>query len=263
MSEAATSTSAARQELERAAEPKERTTIRDLVARMEPELVKSLGTPDAAARLARHYLTAIRLTPALLECSTESLLAALLLSAQVGLEPGPLGHVYLVPFGREAQWILGYTGIVELTRRSGACADLTSEIVWDCDVYERPWRDQRGTHYLHRPGEHKPDSMPVAVLVTWRELSGGKWFARALDVPMERIERARKASRAKSGPWVTDTTAMMRKTGIRAARPFLPLSPEASYAVAVDGAVVGGLVVQDDAAEVVILDTDAATEGAA
>lgn len=237
-----TSTSETRQALERASEPKPKRDVRGLIERMEPDLVKSLQNPQAAQALMRHYLTAIRLTPALLECSDESLLAALLLSAQVGLEPGPLGHVYLVPFGCECQWILGYTGIIELARRSGSVADLTSEIVWDCDTYERPWRNQTGVHYEHRAGELSGRNERVGVLVTWRELSGGKWFPRAMHVEPSRIERARKASKAKSGPWFTDEDAMWRKTGVRAVRPFLPLSPKAGEAMGYDGAVVGGFV---------------------
>lgn len=249
MTETWASTTEARQALEKAAEPVDRKSIRDLIERMEPELAKSLGTPDAAQRLARHYLTAIRLTPALLDCSTESLLAALLLSAQVGLDPGPLGHVYLIPYGRECSWILGYTGIIELARRSQAAADLVSEIVWDCDVYERPWRNASGVHYEHRPGDITERKERLGVLVSWREHSGGKWFPRAMDVPLSRIERARKASKAKSGPWFTDEDAMWRKTGIRAARPFLPLSPQAGQAFTYDGAVVAGMT---DEAELIL-----------
>lgn len=244
-----TGTTETRAALERAAEPKETRDVRGLIERMEPDLVKSLQNPAAAQALMRHYLTAIRLTPQLLECSDASLLAALLLSAQVGLEPGPLGHVYLVPFGRECQWILGYTGIIELARRSEAVADLTSEIVWDSDVYERPWRNASGVHYEHRPGDPKERRERVGVLVTWRERSGGKWFPRAHDVGVERIERARKASRAKSGPWFTDEDAMWRKTGVRAVRQFLPLSPAVGRALALDGAVVAGLA--DDAEPII------------
>jgi len=221
---------------------------------MEPELVKSLGTPDAAQRLARHYLTAIRLTPQLLECSQESLLAALLLSAQLNLEPGPLGHVYLVPFGRECQWILGYTGIIELARRSDRCAALRSSVVWDCDEYSRPFDSQAGVKWELRPGPESERKERVGAVVAWNELSGGKWFPRALDVPLSRIERARKASKAKSGPWFTDEDAMWRKTGIRFARPFLPLTPAATTALVNDGAIVHGL--DAEAEPVLEIDSD-------
>lgn len=215
--------------------PPEQKGIRDLIDRMKPELEKSLGTPDAAARLARHYLTAIRLNPKLYECSAESLLAALLLSAQVGLDPGPLGHVYLVPYGSECSWILGYTGMVELARRSGRVAGLVSELVWNCDEYRSPWRDEKGLHYRHVPGPLDERTERVAVLVTWREMPGR--VPMAVECPPSRIDRARKASRAaakSTGPWVTDEDAMWRKTGIRFARPFLPLGVDAAQAFAAD-----------------------------
>jgi recombination protein RecT len=107
---------------------------------------------EVAARAARRgrprsaLLTAIRLNPLLHECTTESLLAALLLSAQVGLEPGPLGHVYLVPYKRECTWILGYTGIIELARRTDRVGGLRSIVLWDNDALH-VWQDEKGEHF--------------------------------------------------------------------------------------------------------------------
>jgi recombination protein RecT len=241
-----------REALERASEPRERTKIRDLIDRMEPELARSLGTPDAAARLARHYLTAVRLNPALLECTSESLLAALLLSAQVGLEPGPLGHVYLVPFGPECTWILGYTGIIELARRSDRVAGLRAILLWNCDSYALPRDSQAGIKWEYEPGPENDRIAREGVIVAWNEKSGGKWFPMAQGVPVSRIERARKASRAKTGPWVTDEDAMWRKTAVRAVRPWLPLSPQAGEALAHDGATVSGLQVVEETAQPVL-----------
>lgn len=223
--------------------------VRDLIDRMRPELVKSLQDEGAAERLARHYYTAIRLNPKLLACTSESLLGGLLLSAQLDLDPGPLGHVYLVPYKDECVWMLGYTGIIELARRTGRVAGLSSEIVWDCDEYVPPWRDEKGLHYLHKPGPVDKRKDRRGVLVAWKELPGR--FAMGLDVPLSRIDRARAASQTASkgvGPWKSDEDAMWRKTGIRAARPFLPLTVEMARAVTVDGARVIGVDVEDDTA---------------
>jgi hypothetical protein len=138
--------------LEVASEPVERKPFRETVERMRPELVKSLRDDAAVDILTRHYLTAIRLNPQLMECSQDSLLAALLLSAQVRMEPGPLGHVYLVPYKRECVWMLGYTGILELARRSERVGALAARVVWDNDEYVRPWVDEKGEHFALRPG---------------------------------------------------------------------------------------------------------------
>jgi recombinational DNA repair protein RecT len=79
-------------------------------------------------------------------------------------------------------------------------------------------------------------------------------------VPVSRVVRARKASRAfqkGSGPWVTDEDAMWRKTAVRAARPFLLLSAEAGYAVASDGSTVVGITVENETAEAILVAEEA------
>ena len=240
--------------LEHVAQPKEHRTVHDTIMAMAPELEKSLQSEQAAQTLLRHYMNAVRFNPLLMQCSAESLVAAMLLSAQVRLEPGPLGHVYLVPYKskqtgtHEVTWILGYTGIIELARRGGATA-LRSTIVHEGDEYVKPWEDERGIHYKLVPGDAQVNGEVLAgVLVTWTDAK----VRQALHVPPERVERARKASAAAksaSGPWVTDEAAMIRKTGVRAARPFLPLSPDFMVAVRADGDLVRGVDVIEGAAQ--------------
>lgn len=231
------------QALEASAQPKETRTVRDTLELMKPELVRSLQREDAAEMMLRHYLNAVRFNPLLMQASSESLVAALLLSAQVRLEPGPLGHVYLVPFKSHGEyqvvWVLGYTGILELARRGGATG-LRSTIVYDADEYQRPWEDERGIHYRLVPAPADNRGERVGLLVTWTDAK----TRQALDVPASRVERAQKASaayKAKSGPWFTDEDAMWRKTGVRAARPFLPLSVDLARSTAADGGIVTGL----------------------
>src|SRR5712691_8366796 len=161
--------------LEQAAQPKDTKTVLALIAGMQPEVEKSLQDPAGAAILTRHYYSAIRFNPLLTQCSADSLVAALLLSAQVRLEPGPLGHVYLVPYKNtkagvhEVVWMLGYTGIVELGRRGGA-EGLRSTVVWDCDLIERPWEDEKGLHWTHKPLSARPDGAErIGALVAWKE----------------------------------------------------------------------------------------------
>jgi recombination protein RecT len=88
-------------------------TIADYITAMTPEIAKALPSHLKPERLARIVTTEIRRNPKLLECTRESLLGALMLSAQLGLEPGPLGHVYYIPYSNkktgvtECQFILG------------------------------------------------------------------------------------------------------------------------------------------------------------
>jgi recombination protein RecT len=252
--------------LEVASEPAVRKPFRETVERMRPELVKSLRDDAAVDILTRHYMTAIRLNPTLMECSQDSLLAALLLSAQVRMEPGPLGHVYLVPYKRECVWMLGYTGILELARRSERVGALKATVVWDCDEYRWPWENERGIHYELKPGPEDQRGDRMGVLVTWKERVGGSWVANALQCPPSRIERAKQASpaaRRGAGPWTTDETAMWAKTGIRYARPWLPLSPDAGYAMQHDEAILTGIDTDASGAAQPVIEAAPADEGKA
>jgi recombination protein RecT len=236
-------------ELERASRPRDVRNVAELIERMKPALVKSLQNEALADMLMRHYLTSIRLNPVLQECSPESLLAALLLSAQVRLEPGPLGHVYLVPYKRECVWILGYTGIMELARRSDRVAGLRATVIHEHDEYQAPWENEKGIHYHYRPAVVDERGDRIGVLVTWRERMGASWLPLARHVGPDRIDRAREASaaaRKQEGPWMTDPEAMWAKTGIRACRPWLPLMPDAGLAMRADEHVISRIEIDED-----------------
>jgi phage RecT family recombinase len=239
-------------ELERAAQPQEVRTVLDLIDSMKPELMKSLQSESAAEILIRHYYSAIRFNPLLRQCTAESLVGAMLLTAQCRLEPGPLGHVYLVPFkvkgAFEVIFMLGYTGIIELGRRGGAVG-LRSSVVWDCDEYTAPWENEKGLHYQLVPGAPEKRVERVGVLVTWKESRGsgqggpGRPLGgerQALHCPPSRIDTALKASPMKDASR-REEDWYWRKTGVRFARPWLPLTTELATADRSDDAIVTGV----------------------
>ena len=240
--------------LDKRTETKETKGVLAVIEGMKPEIEKSLQSEAGAAILARHYYNAIRFNPLLMQCTPESLVGALLLSAQVRLEPGPLGHVYLVPFkdskrnAHEVVWMLGYTGIVELGRRGGA-AGLTATVVHDNDTLEKPWQNERGWHWEYRPAPEGETGERVGVLVTWREDRERV----ALWCPPERVDAAVKASRNPKARELRGEDWYWRKTAVRFARPWLPLATDdMARAAVVDGAAVRALDVQDGEAVAVV-----------
>jgi phage RecT family recombinase len=246
-------------QLERRAAPKDRRTVLDLIEQMRPEIEKSLQSEQGAAMLARHYYNAIRYNELLRQCSPDSLVAALLLSAQVRLEPGPLGHVYLVPFMNKARgvhevvWMLGYTGIIELGRRGGA-AGLTATVAYDGDEVERPWQNERGWHWRLVPTPEEQRGDRIGVLVTWKE----ERERMALWCPPERVDAAVKASRHPKASELRGEDWYWRKTAVRFARPWLPLTTDSArfgLAARADGALVHYVsVTSEGEAEAVIED---------
>jgi recombination protein RecT len=90
-------------------------------------------TPDRMVRLA---LTAFRTNPGLSKCSPPSVMAAIMMASQLGLEPHVLGSCYLVPHGTECTLIVGYQGLLQLIRRSGEIAAISARVVYDSDLFE-------------------------------------------------------------------------------------------------------------------------------
>lgn len=221
-----------RAELELAAEPKTAKTLREYLERMKPELAKLLPTSVTPERFARVVLTEARRTPRLFECDPASVAGAMMLSAQLELEPGPLGLVYYVPYKHECQFVLGYKGMVELAYRSGVVKDLDADVVHEGDAFE--WR--KGTTPLLRhtpagpPGE-RPWTHTYAVA---RMKTGG--VVTRVVFP-EEVEEARKRSPNSESPtsaWNTDYFAMVRKTAVRRLFPLLPKSPAVVQAMSHD-----------------------------
>lgn len=207
-------------------------TIWQLIESQKDQIARALPRHLDADRLTRIALTEVRRTPKLADCDASTLLGAVMMCAQTGLEPGPLGHCYLVPYGRECTWILGYKGIIQLARRSGEIETIIARTVHENDDFDFAYGDDE--HIRHRPtldGERGP---AVAVYGVARYLSGGKtlWVMSRDDIEKRRGRSA--AAKNKSGPWETDWDAMARKTVIRAMAPFLPLTIEAAEAVASD-----------------------------
>lgn len=76
-------------------------------------------------RFMASIISAVNATPALQECTNQSILSAALLGESLKLSPSPqLGQYYMVPFndknkGKVAQFQLGYKGYIQLAIRSG------------------------------------------------------------------------------------------------------------------------------------------------
>lgn len=213
-------------------------TIYDLIESQKAQIARALPRHMTADRLARITLTTIRTNPLLMQCSPQSLLGAVMVCAQLGLEPGPLGHAYLVPYRNsktgsyEAQLIIGYRGFIDLARRSGNIVSIVAREVCEGDVFEFEYGlEERLVHKPALSGRGKA----YAYYAVAKYKDGGHTI---LVMSREDVEKHRMRSRAKdSGPWQTDYDEMAKKTVIRALSKYLPMSIEFARAVAQDESV--------------------------
>src|SRR5690554_1158312 len=210
-------------------------TLTALIERQKPEIARALPKHMDPDRLARIATTVLRQTPQLGQCTPESFLGALMTCAQLGLEPGPLGHAYLVPFKNnktgmfEVTFIPGYRGLVELARRSGQVQSVQARIVRDGDEFDYEFGLEPKLRHRPTADVDKPVTHAYAVL---RLKDGGADF----DVmTVAEVDAIRKRSRAATnGPWVTDYAEMAKKTVLRRLAKRMPMAVEMAQAVAQD-----------------------------
>ena len=201
---------------------KKQKTIFDVIQAGAKQFATALPKHINSDRFVRIAITTIRQNPKLAQCSQESLLGALMVSAQLGLEPGTLGQCYLIPYGRECQFQIGYKGMIELLRRSGQLKDIYAYSVYENDDFEITYGLDR--NLIHKPNlANKGDFLGcycVAIL---------KDDTRAFEyMTKEEIEaHAKKFSKTfGNGPWKTDFEAMAHKTVVKKMLKWLPLSVE-------------------------------------
>lgn len=185
-------------------------------------------------RLHRLVLSTVMKTPALWDCSTESIFRAMQQSAEVGLEPGTaLGYAHIVPYKGEAQFQIGYKGYVELFRRSGFGLFVEANCVYEGDDFEVVLGLNPDLRHTPKFGPRTPNKIEYVYAVA-QYRNGTRQFEVMTRAEVEMI-RNRSAARD-NGPWVTDWAEMAKKTVIRRLSKRLPMSVELRAAAKVEDA---------------------------
>lgn len=216
--------------------------VRDLIEKQRDQFARALPGQLSVDRFLRLVATEVRSTPRLAECTTVSLLGAVMNLAQLGLEPGGvLGHAWILPFkdgqsGQyEATFVLGYKGIIQLAYRSDRIAAIFARAVCVNDEFDHTYGlgEDRLTH---RPRLDGPRGKPYA----WYGLARFKGGGHYLEViGADTVEEHRKRSKAPNSPaWKNDYSAMACKTVIKVMQPYLPLTAEVARAIERDEHVV-------------------------
>jgi recombination protein RecT len=210
-------------------------TIYDLLDRQRTGIEKALPNVGLTAeQLVRVIQTQLRNNEQLSKCTPQSLLGAVMLTAQLGLEPGPLGQVYLIPFRNnrtdtlEVQFIIGYKGLIALAYRGSGVL---------MNAYEVRERDEfnfnPGTgevSHTYKLGQDRGE-----IIGFWSKAVFPDGRVSAYAMSKADVDKHRQRSAAKtSGPWVTDYDAMGRKTVLRVHIAQLPLASNAMRAAASD-----------------------------
>lgn len=232
-------------------------SLRQQVASMEHQFAMAAPRGVEARQIVRDVLTAISQNPKLSECDPRTVLGGAMTMAQLGLRIGVLGHGWLMPFrnrktgGYEAQLVIGYQGLVELSHRSGQIASISARTVHENDHFAIEYGvDEK---LIHRPseGDRGPATGYYAVV---RLKNGGYSFhymtlAEAQQY-RDRYAMAKDRSGNVVGPWKTEFDQMAKKSCLRQLSKLMPKNTDLATAIDVDDTVRIDLTPDSDPAHV-------------
>lgn len=216
----------AQQKAEVATQQEKPKTIIDFINEpaMQAQFAKALPAVITPERFTRIVLTALRNNVKLGACERSSFFAAVMSAAQLGLEPNtPLGQAYLIPYGKQCQFQIGYKGLIDLAYRSGEVSIIQAQTVYANDefIYELGLEAK----LVHKPCMKGDRGEPIAYYAIFKMKNGGENFAVMSKDDVVKFAKS-KSKTFNDGPWQTDFDAMAKKTVLKQVLKFAPIHSE-------------------------------------
>lgn len=210
-------------------------TMQSYIKAMEGEIAKALPSVITPERFTRMVLSAISVNPKLSQCTPQSFLGAMMTAAQLGVEPNTaLGQAYLIPYNNhgtmEAQFQLGYKGLIDLAYRSGDVSIIQAHVVYANDEFT--YELGLDPMLKHKPAKSDRGE-PVAYYAMFKTKDGGYGFE---VMSMEDVQaHAKRYSKSyNNGPWKTNFDEMAKKTVLKKVLKYAPLKSDFVRGVAQD-----------------------------
>jgi recombination protein RecT len=161
-------------------------------------------------------------------CTPMSIVQSLHHCANYGLEPGR--EVALVDFGGVCRPIITYFGTLTLLQHTPGIRNCFAEVVYSEDEFHLDLGEALKP-LTHVPARRKRETVEGAYgALVFR--AGGMYVH---YMTVDDLERARKASKlAERGPWKEHRGEMMRKSALKNAAKYCPLTPQVQAAFVAD-----------------------------
>lgn len=168
----------------------------------------------------------------LARASNESIMTSAMTAATLNLPIQPsLGFAYIVPYGQNAQFQLGYKGLIQLAIRSGQVKNINSGV-----IYKSQFKSYDPIFETLEIDAEATPSGEVHGYFASLELVNG--FRKMIYWPYEKVyAHGKRFSKSfTSGPWKSDFDAMAQKTLLKdLIGKYAPLSTEMQTAFEEDG----------------------------
>lgn len=192
-------------------------TVRGLLMSMKGEIQNALPSYLPVDKFIRTALTAINSNPKLANCTQQSLLAAIMNSAQLGLEFNtPLGEAYLIPYENKKTGIItvnfqiGYQGLLKLAYNSGQFKRITAREVKANEDFSMNY----GTGEIsHKPCLTGDSGEVMGYYAIYQTKDGGQDVFYMSKADAERYGRKfSKSFNYSDSPWKTNFDSMAKKS---------------------------------------------------
>lgn len=216
--------------------------VRQLLVNKEAtERLSSIASRQLGAdKLVKLTIEALRRTPKIGDCDPMSVFNAMIQCATLGLEPNTVQqHAFLIPYGRECTFVIGYKGMADLARRHPSVVSIHSDVVYSDDEL---WTYEYGSgiHLRHKPGPRlgKPTHAYCYVKLTDGEAFTVLPWTQVMKIRdgSQGWQSAVKFGKTAKSPWHTHTDRMAAKTALRALANAgeMPMANEFLAAIRVD-----------------------------
>lgn len=218
----------------------EQLTMRGYVKKMSGAIAQALPSVMTPGRFTRMVFTALASNPQLNDCTPDSFLGAMMTAAQLGVEPNTaLGQAYIIPYRNkgvlEAQFQLGYKGLIDLAYRSGEVSIIQAHEVHENDTFE--YELGMEPKLKHIPAT-KDRGKVIAYYAMFRTKDGGYGFEVMSREDVEaHAQKYSKSYNAYSSPWKSNFDEMAKKTVLKKALKYAPLKSDFARQVVQDSSI--------------------------
>ena len=219
-------------------------TMRDYVGKMAKPIEQALPTVITPERFTRMVFTALSTNPQLNECTPDSFVGAMMTAAQLGVEPNTaLGQAYIIPYRNhgtlEAQFQLGYKGLIDLAYRSGEVSVIQAHEVCENDTFE--YELGMDPKLKHIPAT-KNRGKVIAYYAMFKTKDGGYGFEVMSREDVEaHAQKYSKSYGSYSSPWKSNFDEMAKKTVLKKVLKYAPLKSDFARAVVQDSTIKHGI----------------------
>ena len=195
------------------------------------------NSPQMANSFMSSVISVANGNPQLRNAEPMSIIGAAMVAATMQLQVIPtLGQCYIIPYGKKAQFQVGYLGLLQLCQRSGQFKKILAAPVHEGEYVSG---DEFDEDYVFDKTKRTSDKV-IGYMAKFELLNG---FTKVAYWDVDKVKtHAQKFSQAfRSGynsPWKSDFDSMAQKTVLKSILKFAPKSIEMQNAVTFDQAVV-------------------------